>query len=167
MARRSSSCNEEGAAQDNRIDKLRKDLVFMWRLRLYPDVRIEIQGKPPPGAPEEETTTAFLSHWFVLVSQSPHFLDRLITYSGKTAIGEIPTVRLPTPPFTTPSLHFILGFLYTGTLNFSNCTYDLDTAFHIMRCTNYLQLQSLNDDIQACIVLERMLGLVLRVFGVR
>jgi hypothetical protein len=35
--------HEEGDAQDNRIDKLRKDLVFLWRSRLYLDVHIEIR----------------------------------------------------------------------------------------------------------------------------
>jgi hypothetical protein len=112
--------HKEGDAEDNLIDKLKKDLVFMWRSELYSDVRIEIQGKPSPGAPEEETTAAFSSRRFVLMSRSPYFFDQLVTYGGKTAIGEVPTFRLPTPPFTLPYLHFILGFLYTVTLNFSN-----------------------------------------------
>jgi hypothetical protein len=101
-------------------------------------------------------TLAFLSHWFVLVSRSPYFFDQLVTYGGKAAIGKVPTVRLP---FTPPSLHFILGFIYTGTLNFSNRTYDLDTTFHITRCVTYLQLQSLHDEVQVRIVQLMMHGL--------
>jgi hypothetical protein len=89
------------------------------------------------------------------VSRSPYFFDQLVTYGGKTSIGEAPAVRLSTPPFTPPSL---LGFLYTGTLNISNPTYDLDTAFLIMRAT-ILQLQSLYDEVQARIVQETMHGL--------
>ena len=58
-----------------------------------------------------------------------------------------------------PALHFTLGFLYTGTLAFSNGTYDLDAAFAIMCSANYLQIQPLYDEIQARIVVEMMHGL--------
>lgn len=150
---------EEGDAEENRIDKLRKDLVFMWRSRLYSDVRIEILGASPLGTPEDESTAAFSSHRFILISRSPYFFDHLVTYNLKTPVGEAPTIRLPTPPFTPPALHFILGYLYTGTLHFSNRTYDLDTAFHIMRCGTYLQLNTLYDEVQARIVQEMMHGL--------
>jgi hypothetical protein len=37
---------------------------------------------------------------------------------------EPPTLMLPSPPFMPPSLHFVLGFIYTGTLIFSNRTHD-------------------------------------------
>lgn len=151
---------EEGDAEENRVEKLRKDFVYMWRSRLYSDVRIELVGTPVPGgASEEESAAAFSSHRFILASRSPYFFDQLLTYGTKTPIGEAPTIRLPSPPFTPPALHFMLGFMYTGTLNFSNRTYDLDTAFHIMRCATYLQLQTLYDEIQARIVQEMMHGL--------
>jgi hypothetical protein len=64
--------------------------------------------------------------------------------------------HLPSHP---PSLHFVLGFIYTGTLIFSNRTYDLDTAFHIMRSATYISLTSLYDEVQARIVQEMMHGL--------
>jgi hypothetical protein len=41
------------------------------------------------------------------------------------------TLSLPSPPFTPASLHFTLGFFYTGTLIFSNRNYDLNIAFAI------------------------------------
>lgn len=69
------------------------------------------------------------------------------------------TLDLPSPPFTPASLHFTLGFIYTGTLLFSHRTFDLDTAFHIMRSASYLSLDTLYDEIQARIVQEMMHGL--------
>ena len=66
---------------------------------------------------------------------------------------------LPSPPFTPASLHFTLGFIYTSTLVFSHRTYDLDTAFYIMRSATYLSLQTLYDEIQARIIQEMMHGL--------
>lgn len=69
------------------------------------------------------------------------------------------TINLPSPPFTPASLHFTLGYVYTGTLVFSHRTFDLDTSFHIMRSANYLSLDPLCDEIQARIVQEMMHGL--------
>jgi hypothetical protein len=121
---------------------------------------IEIQGEPFAWS------TGRRNNGSVLVASVRHgvmvsiFFDQLVTCS------EIPTVQLPAPPFIPPFLHFILGFLYTGTLNFSNRTYDLDTAFHIMRCATYLQLQSLYNEVQARIVQEMMHSLFLAFFGV-
>ena len=151
-------------AEEARIDKLRKDLVFMWRARLYSDVRIELHGDMPDiNAPanEDDTLTVFRSHRFILVSRCPYFYDQLITYGLKNAPapGEPATVRVPSPPFTAPSLHFVLGYLYTGTLSFSNRSYDLDTAFAILVSANYLQLQTLYDEVQARLVQEMLHGL--------
>ncbi|THH00388.1 hypothetical protein EW145_g7088, partial [Phellinidium pouzarii] len=160
--------NEKGTegdadVEEARIDKLRKDLVFMWRSRLYSDVRVELRGDASSTSlsSEEETSAVFSSHRFILVSRSPYFYDQLITYGLKNAPapGEPATLRLPSPPFTPPALHFTLGFLYSGTLNFSNRTYDLDTAFAILCSANYLQLQSLHDEVQARLVQEMLHGL--------
>lgn len=157
--------NEKGPegdveAEEARVEKLRRDLVYMWRSRLYSDVRIELTGViSPSSVSEEETTAVFSSHRFVLITRSPYFFDQLVTYGAKTQTGDAVTLRLPSPPFTPPALHFTLGFLYTGTLNFSNRTYDLDTAFAILCSANYLQLQSLHDEIQARLVVEMLHGL--------
>ena len=158
---------EEGDAEENRIDKLRKDLVFMWRSRLYSDVRIGIEGSS--SVHHEGLAAVFSTHRFILVSRSDYFHNALIAW--KTQKPEIrdedqddysteqPTLMLPSPPFTPPSLHFVLGFIYTGTLIFSNRTYDLDTAFHIMRSATYISLDSLYNEVQARIVQEMMHGL--------
>ncbi|KAH8118900.1 hypothetical protein DFH11DRAFT_1474365, partial [Phellopilus nigrolimitatus] len=150
-------------ADETRIDKLRKDLVFMWRSRLYSDVEIELTGEvqSASGSSEEETAAIFWSHRFILVTCSPYFYDQLITYGLKNtpALGEPARVRLPSLPFTPPAMHFTLGYLYSGTVNFSNRSYDLDAAFAILCSANYLQLQSLHDEVQARLVQEMLDGL--------
>jgi hypothetical protein len=88
-----------------RIDKLRKDLVFMWRSRLYSDVRIALTGNFSSSSPPGDTTTAiFSSHRFILVSRSPYFHNALSWSSSSTK-------QQP-------------GDVYTGTLIFSHRSYD-------------------------------------------
>ena len=152
-------------AEENRIDKLRKDLVYMWRSRLYSDIRISLTGTFSTSNPEH-TTAIFSSHRFILVSRSPYFRAQLLTWGPKNAItaessapGEPLTVTLPSPPFTPASLHFTLGYIYTGTLIFSHRTYDLETAFAILRSANYLSLPQLYNETQARIVYEMLHGL--------
>lgn len=154
----SSENHEEGDEEEGRIDKLRKDLVFMWRSRLYSDVKIALTGSFSSHN-HEATTAIFSSHRFMLVSRSPYFQAQLQQWNTSPKNGEPFTLTLPSPPFTPASLHFTLGFLYTGTLVFSHRTFDLDTAFHIMRSATYLQLDTLYDEIQARIVQEMMHGL--------
>ncbi|KAL0959506.1 hypothetical protein HGRIS_011216 [Hohenbuehelia grisea] len=155
----SPEAREEGAdAEDLRIDKLRKDLVFMWRSRLYSDVRIALTGNFAGN--HSDTTAIFSSHRFILISRSPYFHNALLAWPSPPNLPNEPlTLSLPSPPFTPASLHFTLGFIYTGTLVFSHRTYDLDTAFHIMRSATYLSIDSLYDEIQARIVQEMMHGL--------
>ncbi|KAJ3558284.1 hypothetical protein NM688_g1014 [Phlebia brevispora] len=153
-----SEVREDGDAEEARIDKLRKDLVFMWRSRLYSDVKIALTGTFS-SSNHENTTAVFSSHRFILVSRSPYFRTQLQQWGVKQAPGEPLTLNLPSPPFTPASLHFTLGFIYTGTLVFSHRTFDLDTSFHIMRSAAYLALDTLYDEIQARIVQEMMHGL--------
>ncbi|KIJ15860.1 hypothetical protein PAXINDRAFT_176366 [Paxillus involutus ATCC 200175] len=149
-------------AEENRIDKLRKDLVFMWRSRLYSDVRISLSGTFSTSNPEH-TTAIFASHRFILVSRSPYFRAQLLSWAPKSAAVAAPgdplTVTLPSPPFTPASLHFTLGYIYTGTLVFSHRTYDLDTGFAILRAATYLSLPQLYDETQARVVYEMLHGL--------
>ncbi|KAF8551177.1 hypothetical protein OG21DRAFT_1487193 [Imleria badia] len=160
-----SESRDPGDADENRIDKLRKDLVYMWRSRLYSDIRISLTGTFSTSNPEH-TTAIFSSHRFILVSRSPYFRTQLLTWGAKATIaagssapGEPFTVTLPSPPFTPASLHFTLGYIYTGTLVFSHRTYDLDTAFAILRSANYLSLPHLYNETQARIVYEMLHGL--------
>ncbi|KAJ3506493.1 hypothetical protein NLJ89_g6840 [Agrocybe chaxingu] len=151
--------SEVDEAEALRIDKLRKDLVFMWRSRLYSDVRLALTGNF--GGSHESTTAIFSSHRFILVSRCSYFHTALIAWPTKTTgtNGEPPTLNLPSPPFTPASLHFTLGFIYTGTLVFSHRSYDLSTAFAILRAALYLTLPSLQDEIQARIAQEMCHGL--------
>ena len=156
--------NDDADPEALRIDKLRKDLVFMWRSRLYSDVRIALTGNfssSSSTSPGDTTTAIFSSHRFILVSRSPYFRDALSwNPTNKQQPGdEPPTLNLPSPPFTPASLHFTLGFMYTGTLIFSHRSYDLSTAFAILRAALYLSLNSLHDEIQARIVQEMLHGL--------
>ncbi|EIW78740.1 hypothetical protein CONPUDRAFT_167664 [Coniophora puteana RWD-64-598 SS2] len=145
-------------AEENRLDKLRKDLVFMWRSRLYSDVRIQLSGTFS-SSNHEPATAIFSSHKFILMSRSPYFYTQFISWGTPTNLGELATVTLPSPPFTPASLHFTLGYIYTGTLVFSHRTYDLDTAFAIMKSATYLQLDCLYDEVQSRIVQEMLHGL--------
>ncbi|TFK46743.1 hypothetical protein OE88DRAFT_1720946 [Heliocybe sulcata] len=155
----STESREEGDSDESRTDKLRKDLVFMWRSRLYSDVRITLEGNFS-STNHESATAIFSSHRFILVSRSPYFRTRLLTWPGALAKSNEPqTLSLPSPPFTPASLFFTLGFMYAGTLIFSHRTFDLDTAFHIMRSATYLSVDTLYDEIQARIVQEMMHGL--------
>jgi len=149
---------EEGDAEENRMDKLRKDFVFMWRSRLYSDVRISLTGNFS-STNHDDATAVFSSHRFILISRSPYFHHALLSWGVASKSVDPHTITLPSPPFTPASLHFTLGYIYTGTLIFSHRTYDLDTAFHIMRSASYLSIDSLYDEIQARIVQEMMHGL--------
>jgi hypothetical protein len=112
----------------------------MWRSRLYSDIRIALTGNF--GGNHESTTPIFSYHRFILVSQSsyfhtalrPHFLafpEKRSNRSQRTSDGY--------SPFTPASLHFTLGFIYTGII-FSHRTYDFSTAFAIPRAALYLSL---------------------------
>ncbi|KAF8625832.1 hypothetical protein AX15_005168 [Amanita polypyramis BW_CC] len=158
---RLSEPRPEGNAEELRIDKLRKDLVFMWRSRLYSDIRISLTGNFS-SSPHEDTTAVFSSHRFILVSRCPYFYNQLVSWpksKSQQSNNEPATLSLPSPPFTPASLHFTLGFLYTGTLIFSNRNYDLNTAFAILRSALYLSLDALHDEVQARIIQEMMHGL--------
>jgi hypothetical protein len=157
----SSEVKSEGDDEENRVDKLRKDLVFMWRSRLYSDVRISLTSMSAPSS-AEQTAAVFSSHRFILVSRSHYFRTLLLsnTFAPIAPSTNDPiTISLPSPPFTPASLHFTLGYIYTGTLYFSHRTFDLTTAFHIHRSATYLSLDSLQAEIEARIVEEMMHGL--------
>ncbi|KAJ7434830.1 hypothetical protein B0H11DRAFT_2116228 [Mycena galericulata] len=169
-----------GDAEELRIDKLRKDLVFMWRSRLYSDVRIALtnNGPPPPADSgegddahaHERQMPVFSSHRFILASRSPYFHSALVSWpspqkplssslSSSLTASEPLTLSLPSPPFTPASLHFTLGFLYTGTLVFSHRTYDLSTALSLLLSASYLALPTLYAEVTARIVSEMAHGL--------
>ncbi|PPQ99852.1 hypothetical protein CVT24_009603 [Panaeolus cyanescens] len=143
------------------IDTLRKDLMFMWRSRLYTDVRIHIPYSSESSSSHTPGSALFSSHRFILASRCPWFHKSLVSPSAEssTETTEPALILLPSSPFTPASLHFTLGYLYTGTLIFSHRTWDLATAFDIMRAAMFLSLPELFDEIQARIVQEMLHGL--------
>ncbi|KAJ7892377.1 hypothetical protein B0H13DRAFT_1625632 [Mycena leptocephala] len=152
-------------AEAPRIDKLRKDLVFMWSSRLYSDVRIALISNAPSD--DDDRMPVFSSHRFILASRSPYFHAALVyspspSRSPSSSISsgnDRVTLSLPSPPFTPASLHFTLGFLYSGTLVPSRRTYDLATALALLLCANYLSLPTLHAEVQARITSEMAHGL--------
>jgi hypothetical protein len=162
--------------EELRIDKLRKDLVFMWRSRLYSDVRVALVSNDPPSTAADDDDDAhdkqmpvFSSHRFILASRSPYFHTALVSWpapapsksltSSIKDLSDVLTLTLPSPPFTPASLHFTLGFLYTGTLIFSHRTYDLATALALLLSATYLSLPTLHTEVRARIVSEMAHGL--------
>jgi hypothetical protein len=152
-------------SEEDRIDKLKKDLCYMWRSRLFSDVRIALTGdfRPPESASDtEDTAVVFFSHRFVLVSRSPYFhkvLQSSFHPPAAPSDGSLLTLHLPSSAFTPASLHWALGFMYSGTLNFSHRTFDLDTAFAITRSAAYLLMASMRVEIEAHIIEEMLHGL--------
>ena len=139
----------------------------MWRSNLYSDIKISLTGTLSVN--HESATTTFFSHRFMLASRSLYFHTSLkgrgnttkpIVKAAAGSSEEDPlAVTLPSPPFTPASLHFTLGYMYAGTLEFSQETYDLETAFHIMKSATFLSMPSLYVEIQARIVEGMMHGL--------
>ncbi|GAB1519107.1 hypothetical protein RhiTH_002173 [Rhizoctonia solani] len=154
--------SSESSVEMERREKLRKDLVYMWRSRLYSDVRITLTGSFS-SSNTEVATAVFSSHRFILVSRVPYFRTLLSTSFapvGQNICSANPLpLSLPAPPFTPASLHFTLGFVYTGTMAFSHRNWDLDTAFNVIRSAKYLGLDSLDNEARARIISEMMHGL--------
>ncbi|KAJ9104419.1 hypothetical protein QFC21_001914 [Naganishia friedmannii] len=196
--------------------RLAQDLTYMWRSKLYTDIRIRIcsgsnrQNTPtdrlargPPSAfktplqglrrhtsfssvqvsnhsrsstrngnpeydmddvaIEGDEETVFSAHRFILCSRSPYFHQVLLNsgafQSHPAAIirndsvdpDDMPAITLSSPPFTPMATYFTLGYLYSGSLSFSNKTFDLPTAFSITKAAMFLEVDSLVTELHAII----------------
>lgn len=153
-----SDVTESNPAVKRLLTGLQGDLLFAWRARLNSDVRIVV-----PQPEEDPPVYVFWSHRFLLASRSPYFKGVLakcaIAEKEGPASDEVLTLALPIPTFTPPGFFFILGFIYTGTLNYFNRTYDLSTAFSIFKGSRYLDIATLTAEIRVRFVEEMMHGL--------
>ncbi|POW18830.1 hypothetical protein PSHT_05375, partial [Puccinia striiformis] len=144
---------DDHAAADSpeaRTDKLRKDLLYMWRSKLYADCQIILINQQDLDNPTENSTyeqeAVFSAHRSILCSRSPYFASLLL---DPYADSNNRVFTLASPPFTPASLHFSLGYLYCGTLDFSNRNFDLSTAMQIWRSAQYLGLELLREEVEA------------------
>lgn len=112
---------------------------------------------------QDEDGRLFSAHRFLLCSRSP-YLHQVLLNSGAfqnhpaakqhgstTAQVDIPEILLPSPPFTPLAMYFILGYLYSGTLPFAHRTLDLITAFSVMKCAMFLEIDPLVGEVEAII----------------
>lgn len=107
------------------------------------------------SASEDETGGAISAHRFILCSRSPYFAQLLLHWTDAPPRE----IRLPSPPFTMASLNFIIGYLYSATLSFSNETLELGTAFAVHRGANYLDIDELAVHIESYIAHELCHGM--------
>lgn len=123
---------------------------------------IPTEESPSPRKSKQAVVAFFSGHRFILASRVP-FLRTLLSAStptGRTISSTNPLLlNLPSPPFTPACLYFVLGFIYTGTLSFSDRNWDLETAFNILCSAKYLRLDTLEHEIRARIVADMAHGL--------
>lgn len=131
---------------DWRTNKLRQDLLSMWREELHADTCIFIvprQHNALNGDQDDQrglsATYAFKAHAFILASRSPFFdvaLSRQKTSSR--------TLTLPWTHASVSSFETILEYIYTGTLPATFFrTADLSSAFAIWRGAVFLRIKTL------------------------
>lgn len=151
----------QGGHQDVRMSKLQMDLIYMWRSRLYSDIRVVLSCVDNSMLScADNMMVVFTCQKFILVSRSRYFQAAILlnTTSSTSSENDSSTVSLPSPPFTPAALYFSLGFIYAGTLEFSKRTFDLSTAFAILLSAQYLDIPTLCEEIRTRIVEEMMHG---------
>lgn len=146
--------------------KLSQDLTYMWRSKLFADVRIHLPSNITSGASLEDLnatadlskqTMIFPSHKFILACRSRYFSS----FFKQRSHPQMPIIDIyfSSPPFTPAALHFCLGYIYAGTLQFSNRTFGLLIALQIHSCARYLQLGELVIEIESRIIHDLCHGL--------
>ncbi|GAA5845097.1 hypothetical protein JCM11251_000008 [Rhodosporidiobolus azoricus] len=129
---------DEGS--EDAVVKLRQDLLYCWRSKLYADVTLILEGSD---------STPFAAHRAILASRSPYFRSLLL---GNFGDSQQTAYTLPAPPFTAASTTFVLGYIYAGTLDFSSRKFDLSTAFEIWRCAAFLAMTALQAEVEEKII---------------
>jgi hypothetical protein len=115
----------------------------------------------------------FSAHRFMLCSRSPYFAQVLLNagefqphlasaafHSKAGSIGQarqagMPVIALSSPPFTPQAMHFILGYIYSGSLGrFSNKQLDLATALLVRKGAAYLEMEALEKEVEGRLIWE-------------
>ncbi|OWZ45396.1 hypothetical protein C351_02380 [Cryptococcus neoformans c8] len=149
-----------------RRDKLSQDLTYMWRSKLFADVRIHLPSNTASGTSLEDLnatadpskqTMIFTSHKFILACRSRYFSSFFKQHPHPQM--SVIDIFFSSPQFTPAALHFCLGYIYAGTLYFSNRAFGLLTALQIHSCARYLQLEELVVEIESRIIHDLCHGL--------
>ncbi|KAF8879775.1 hypothetical protein CPB84DRAFT_1965910, partial [Gymnopilus junonius] len=123
----------------------------MWTNPQHTDMQIMISDSDSGDNSNQRLLSEISCHRCILAARSPFFQDALSK--------DVRSVTLPFPLFNRTSLHFILGYIYTGTTKFTLRDYDLPTAFAIYRGAEYVMLPYLQELILAEITVEKLHGL--------
>ncbi|KAK9898579.1 hypothetical protein P389DRAFT_35667 [Cystobasidium minutum MCA 4210] len=139
--------------KEDALDRLSQDLLFMWRSKLFADMHIQLSETVGliPEDDEEHSDTPLISeertfpaHRAILAARCPYFASMFLS---PYADSDLSLYTLPSPPFTPAALHFILAYLYTGSLSI-NRTFDLAVAMDIWKAATYLNHDLLQEDVQ-------------------
>lgn len=126
---------------------------------------------------EETGLMTFSAHRFMLCSRSPYFAQVLLnagefqphtasaTFQSRAAgstptelggrIMGMPVISLNSPPFTPQAIHFILGYIYSGSLGkFSNKQLDMSTALLVRKGATYLEMEALEKEVEGRLIWE-------------
>jgi hypothetical protein len=131
-----------------------QDLLFAWRSKLFADIDIQISetlGDIPDASPEDTSDQGdghevlFSTHRAILSVRCPYFST---IFASPYSDSQSSLYTLPGPPFTAASLHFTLGYIYTGSLSL-NRTFDLDVAMQLWRSSAYLEMDLLRNEVEA------------------
>ena len=124
--------------------------MFAWRSKLFADIQLQVKDNTydvsnvsdDEAVQPEETT--FSAHRAILSARCPYFAALLLTPYSDTGSQ---LFSLPGPPFTPAALHFVLAYIYTGSLSLKR-TFDLTVAMQIWRSAVYLNLEYLKDEVE-------------------
>ncbi|CAJ0909015.1 1160_t:CDS:10 [Entrophospora sp. SA101] len=131
-------------------DKLKEDLIYMYKSKLYTDIEIILEYPPQDNleiiSEEDEEldlvrSVTFKAHKFMLAARSEYF--REILSSSNPMDPKAATIYLDTSIFSQTAFNMILEYIYTGNLQYS---LTLETCEWIWVGSYYLGIKNLCED---------------------
>nr|CAG8533444.1 8620_t:CDS:10 [Entrophospora candida] len=131
-------------------DKLKEDLIYMYKSKLYTDIEIILEYPPQDSleiiSEEDEEldlvrSVTFKAHKFMLAARSEYF--REILSSSNPMDPKAATIYLDTSIFSQAAFNIILEYIYTGNLEYS---LTLETCEWIWVGSYYLGIKNLCED---------------------